>query len=57
MTTDKWAEFYVYMAEPGYVAVRCKCGVWDQFPYFEGKTDLKWLTDWTAGHRAAGEHQ
>ena len=54
-----WGEFYVYMAEPGYVAVRCKCGVWDQFPYFEGRTDLKWLTDWAAAeHRhAAGPAQ
>jgi hypothetical protein len=50
----EWGEYHIYMAEPGYIAVRHRCGVWDQFPYFEGRTDLRWVTDWVSYHDEHG---
>ena len=46
-----WHRYGVNMAEPGYIAVHCfRDAVWDQFPLFEGKVDLKCLDDWARDH-------
>lgn len=46
-----WRSYWVNMAEPGFIAIHCwRDDVWDQFPLFEGKVDLKNLQDWVADH-------
>lgn len=46
-----WLRYWVTMTEPGYIAVHCyRDDVWDQFPLFEGKVDVKFLDDWMKDH-------
>lgn len=49
--TIRRADLHVAMQEPGYIAIKCKCETWDQFPLFEGKVDLVFLLEWAEDHR------